>query len=155
MRAIIVAALSAMLVAALGSTLTELGPWYHSLREPSWKPPDVAFGVIWTTIFTLAAISGVLAWRNAHTLSGRQWIIGLFAANGFLNVLWSLLFFKLHRPDIALAEVGLLWLSIFALIVALFRRSALASLLLVPYLVWVSIAALLNYDVVKLNGPFA
>jgi benzodiazapine receptor len=154
-RPILVAALAAIAVAATGTTLTELGPWYHSLREPAWKPPDAAFGAIWTAIFALAAISGVLAWRNARTKSGRQWIIGLFAANGFLNVLWSLLFFKLHRPDIAIVEVGLLWLSILALIVTLFRRSALASALMVPYLVWVSIAALLNYDVVVLNGPFS
>ena len=153
-RAIVVAALAASAVAATGTTLTDLGPWYQHLREPAWKPPDAAFGVIWTTIFALAAISGVLAWRGAKTTSGRQWIIGLFAANGFLNVLWSLMFFKLHRPDIALAEVGLLWLSILALIITLFRQSVWASLLLIPYLAWVSTAALLNYDVVVLNGPF-
>lgn len=153
-RAIAVAAGAAILVAAVGGTLTELGPWYHSLREPSWKPPDAAFGVIWTTIFSLAAISGVLGWRAEPNAARRQWILGLFAINGFLNVVWSLVFFKLHRPDFALIEVGALWLSILALIVFLARRSALASLLLVPYLGWVSLAALLNYDVVVLNGPF-
>ncbi|MBS0279401.1 MAG: tryptophan-rich sensory protein [Proteobacteria bacterium] len=153
-RPILVAALAAIVVAATGTTLTDLGPWYQSLREPAWKPPDAAFGAIWTTIFALAAISGVLAWRNAKTLSGRQWIVGLFAVNGFLNVVWSLIFFKLQRPDLALAEVGLLWISILALIVALFRKSVWASVLLLPYLAWVSTAALLNYDVVVLNGPF-
>ena len=154
-RAILVAAVAALAVAAIGGTLTDLGPWYQSLREPAWKPPDAAFGAIWTTIFALAALSGVLAWRSDRTSAGRQWTIGLFATNGFLNVLWSLVFFRLHRPDFALVEVGALWLSIFVLIVFLFRKSVWASVLLVPYLVWVSTAAALNYDVVRLNGPFA
>jgi len=153
--AVIVAALAAIAVAAIGGTLTDLGPWYQSLREPAWKPPDAAFGPIWTTIFALAAAAGVLAWKQERTASGRQWIVGLFAVNGFLNILWSLIFFDLHRPDLALVEVGALWLSILVLIILLFRRSVLASLLLVPYLIWVSVASLLNFDVVVLNGPFA
>ncbi len=82
-------------------------------------------------------------------------MLGLFAANGFLNILWSLVFFKLHRPDFALVEVAALWLSILVLGVFLYRRAPLAGLLMVPYLVWVSIAAALNYQVVVLNGPFA
>ncbi len=80
--------------------------------------------------------------------------MGLFAVNGFLNVFWSLLFFKLRRPDLALYENAIFWLSIVVLIVFLARRSVLASALLAPYLVWVSIAAVLNYEVVVLNGPF-
>ena len=154
-RAVIVAAAAGIVVAATGMTLTDLGPWYQGLREPSWKPPDAAFGVIWTAIFALAAAAGVVAWRRARTSSGRQWILALFAINGFLNVLWSLIFFKLRRPDYAMVEVAFLWASILSLIIALYRRSALASGLLVPYLVWVSIAAALNYEVVALNGPFA
>jgi len=153
-RAVIVAAAAGIVVAATGMTLTDLGPWYQGLREPSWKPPDAAFGVIWTAIFALAAAAGVVAWRRARTSSGRQWILALFAINGFLNVLWSLIFFKLRRPDYAMVEVAFLWASILSLIIALYRRSALASGLLVPYLVWVSIAAALNYEVVALNGPF-
>jgi len=154
-RAILVAAGAGVVVAGTGMTLTDLGPWYQGLREPSWKPPDAAFGVIWTAIFALAAAAGVVAWRRARTSSGRQWIVALFAINGFLNVLWSLIFFKLRRPDYAMVEVAFLWASILSLIIALYRRSALASGLLVPYLVWVSIAAALNYEVVALNGPFA
>jgi tryptophan-rich sensory protein len=152
--AVIVAALAAIVLAAIGGTLTDLGPWYQSLREPAWKPPDAAFGPIWTTIFALAAAAGVLAWKQERTGRGRQWIVGLFAANGLFNILWSLIFFDLHRPDLALVEVGALWLSILALIVVLYRRSRLAGLLLVPYLAWVTVASVLNFDVVALNGPF-
>ncbi len=153
-QAVATSACAAIAVAAVGSTLTDLGPWYQSLREPSWKPPDAAFGLIWTTIFALAAASGVLAWRADRSVRGRQWILGLFAGNGFLNVLWSLVFFKLQRPDFALVEVGALWLSILALILFLLRRTVLGSVLLLPYLAWVSAAAVLNYQVVLLNGPF-
>ncbi len=151
---IVVAALAAVAVAATGTTLTDLGPWYQGLREPRWKPPDAAFGIIWTTIFAFTAASGVVAWQHARTYSGRQWIVAFFALNGFLNVLWSLIFFKLRRPDLAMVEVGFLWVSILSLMVVLLRRSLVASGLLAPYLVWVSIAAALNYEVVILNGPF-
>jgi benzodiazapine receptor len=154
-EAIGTAACAAIAVAAIGSTLTDLGPWYQSLKEPSWKPPDAAFGIIWTVIFSIAAASGVISWRADRSLRGRQWILGLFAANGFLNLLWSLVFFKLKRPDYALVEVGALWLSILVLVIFLYRRSIVASVLLLPYLVWVGLAALLNYEVVVLNGPFS
>jgi len=153
-RAVAVAALAALCVALLGGAMTQVGPWYHHLAKPAWTPPDVAFGVIWTVIFAFAAASGSLAWLGAKTLATRETIIGLFAANGFFNVFWSLLFFTLHRPDWALWESLGLWLSVAALVVVLMRVSRLAGLLTVPYLVWVSIAVLLNADVVRLNGRF-
>ena len=78
----------------------------------------------------------------------------LFGFNAFTNVLWSLLFFRLRRPDWALAEVSFLWLSILLLIVYLGRFSPRSGWLLAPYLAWVSFAAVLNLAVVRLNGPF-
>ena len=148
------AALATILVSAVGATLTDLGPWYQSLKEPSWRPPDQAFGLIWTVIFSLAALSAIYSWRDTTSLERRRFIAIMFAANGFLNVVWSLVFFKLRRPDFSLVEVGALWLSLVVLIIATARESWRASILLVPYLIWVSIAAVLNYDVVRLNGPF-
>ncbi|MCZ8253827.1 MAG: tryptophan-rich sensory protein [Hylemonella sp.] len=141
--------------AGIGRALTDIGPWYYSLKLPEWKPPDAAFGVIWSTIFTLCAISGWLAWQAAATAPLRRRVAWLFGLNAFLNVLWSLLYFRLQRPDWALYEVGLLWLSILALIVGLWRLSRWASLLLLPYAVWVAVAAALNLATVRLNGPFA
>ncbi|MBP7659032.1 MAG: tryptophan-rich sensory protein [Burkholderiaceae bacterium] len=149
-----IAAASAVAVAMLGALMTDLGPWYAALRQPAWKPPDWVFGPVWTTIFSLAAIAGVNGWRRAPDRESRERMLLLFAANAFLNVLWSLLFFRLHRPDWALAEVPLLWLSVLALIVVLARFARPAAWLLVPYLVWVTIAALLNWQTVRLNGPF-
>ena len=140
--------------AGIGAALTDLGPWYFALKQPGWKPPDAAFGVIWTTIFTLCAISGWLAWQAASTPAWRRRVAWLFGVNALLNILWSALYFKLQRPDLALFEVVFLWLSIVALIVGLWRLSRWASLLLVTYVLWVSIAAVLNLETVLLNGPF-
>ena len=154
LRPVLIAAAAAIVVAVLGGTITDLGPWYESLRKPDWQPPGPAFGIIWTTIYSLTAIAAVLAWRRAPAGQERESLVGLFALNGFLNILWSLLFFRLQRPDWALVEVALLWLSIVALIVFTARHSRLSGMLLTPYLVWVSIATMLNLEIVRLNGPF-
>ncbi|MBI1250419.1 MAG: tryptophan-rich sensory protein [Alphaproteobacteria bacterium] len=153
-RPIAAAAGAASLVAVLGATVTDLGPWYQSLEKPSWQPPDQAFGLIWTIVFALTAAAGVIAWRRAPKGAAREWLLGLFALNGFLNVLWSLLFFRLQRPDWALIEIAPFWLSILALILACARHARVSVILLAPYLIWVSIAAVLNFDVVRLNAPF-
>jgi benzodiazapine receptor len=153
-KPVLVAAAAALFVAVLGALMTDLGPWYAGLRQPPWKPPDWAFGPVWTTIFALAAAAGVIGWRHAPSRASRELLLVLFALNGFLNVFWSLLFFRLHRPDWALLEVPFLWLSVLALIVVLARYARVAAWLLAPYLVWVTIAAALNWQTVRLNGPF-
>jgi tryptophan-rich sensory protein len=148
---VVLAALAAILVAVLGLLATDLDGWYRALVKPAWQPPDWLFGPAWTLIFALAAIAGVRAWRGAPDSAARNRILSLFAINAFLNVFWSLLFFRLHRPDWALAEVVLLWLSIVALIVGLRPLSRAAAWLLLPYLAWVSFAAILNAAIVRLN----
>jgi tryptophan-rich sensory protein len=153
-KPIAAASAAAAAVAILGGTMTDLGPWYHSLRQPSWKPPDFAFGPAWTLIFALIAISGSTVWTELRDLSGRGWLLSLFAINGTLNILWSMLFFRIQRPDWALIEVGFLWLSIIILIAAVARSSMKAGALLLPYLAWVTFAAALNFEVVRLNAPF-
>ena len=153
-RALLLAFVLSYATAGIGAALSELGPWYFALKHPPWKPPDAAFGAIWSTIFTLCAISAWLAWQAADTLALRRRVLYLFGVNAVLNVLWSALYFKLQRPDWALFEVVFLWLSILALVMGLWRMSRWASLLLVTYWVWVSIAAVLNVQTVMLNGPF-
>jgi len=153
-KAALAGAGAALAVAVIGALMTDLGPWYASLRQPAWKPSDALFGPAWTLIFALAALAGVRAWLHAPDRSARDLIVIAFLANGFLNVLWSLLFFRLQRPDWALFEVVFLWLSIALLIVVVRRHSRLSAWLLVPYLIWVSFAAALNWAVVELNRPF-
>ncbi len=154
-KPVAVAAAAAVAVAALGALSTDLGDWYYALEQPAWKPPDWAFGPAWTVIFSLAAIAGVWAWRDAPTRAEREWLLALFALNGFLNVLWSLLYFRLRRPDWALVEVVFLWLSVLLLVVVLGRYSRRAAAMLLPYLAWVACAGALNAATVRLNGPFA
>lgn len=151
---VVVAAFAALGVAALGGTITDIGPWYDGLRKPDWTPPPIAFPIVWTAIFALAAVAGVAAWRAAPTARQSDTVIGLFALNGFLNVLWSLLFFRLQRPDWALVGLLLLEASVVALIVYCGRFSRLAAVSLVPYLIWVAIAGWLNWQVVQFNPPF-
>jgi len=149
-----VATISALCIAALGATVTDVGPWYQALAKPAWNLPDVVFPIGWTAIYALITVAGITAWRAARTSAQAEWVVGLFALNGFLNISWSILFFRFQRPDWAFVEVTLLWLSILVLIVYCGRFSRSAALLLVPYLAWVSFAAALNWAVVQLNAPF-
>lgn len=144
-----------LLVASVGSSLTEIGPWYLALKQPSWKPPDFAFGIIWSAIFTLCAFSGWFAWQVSKTSTQKFRVAFLFALNGLLNILWSWLYFNQHRPDWAMTELYFLWASVLLLIIGLWRMSRISSALLVPYLVWVTTAGFLNAATIELNGPFA
>lgn len=141
----------AIFLGAAGGLLTDIGPWYKGLKRPRLNPPDWLFGPAWTIILGLAAWSAATAWTAATSDGQRQLVVGLFAANALFHFLWSPLFFKLQRPDWALIEVALLWGSIVALVVALAPISSSATLMLVPYLAWVSFAAWLNWQIVRLN----
>jgi translocator protein len=152
---LIIAGAGATIVAVAGGLLTEVGSWYRGLKSPSWKPPDWAFGPVWTVILSLCAYAVSVAWRDAPSETMRSGIIAMFAINAVLHVAWSLLFFKLKRPDWSLIEVAALWLSVLAPVIAFSTYSSLAALLLAPYLVWVAVAAYLNYEMVRLNRPFA
>lgn len=153
-RSLVLALVVSYAVAGIGGALTDLGPWYQALKQPDWKPHDMWFGPIWTTIFTLAAISGWLAWHSAPTARQRRRVVMLFALNAALNIGWSALFFAMHRPDWSMVEWGFLWLSVASLVVGLWPISRTAALLNLPYWVWVSIAGVLNWANVVLNGPF-
>ena len=150
-----ISAFAAIVIAVLGATITDIGPWYHGLAQPRWAPPDAVYGVAWTAIYACTALAGVTGWLSMPNWREREWLLGMFALNGFLNILWSLLFFRLHRPDWAVFEALALWLSVAALIVIIWRRSIVGAVLLLPYLLWVTFAAYLNMTIVHLNGPFS
>jgi translocator protein len=144
-----------LLVLSIGASFTDLGPWYQALKQPSWKPPDAAFGIIWSAIFSLCAFSGWGAWQVSKTPAQKFRIAALFALNGLLNILWSWLYFNQHRPDWAMTELYFLWASVMLLIMGLWRLSKKSSVMLLPYLVWVTTAGFLNAATIELNGPFA
>lgn len=127
------------------------GAWYAALRKPPWTPPNWAFPVVWSILFCAIAVSGWLVWEAAGAAAWPA--IAVFAAHLVVNAAWSWLFFGLRRLDLAMADVALLWAMIAALIALFAPISALAALLLAPYLLWVSIAALLNWRMIALNGP--
>jgi tryptophan-rich sensory protein len=152
--AIFTAALAAIAVASAGAAVTDLGPWYQGLKQPPWKLPDIAFGPVWTLIFALCALAGYESWRRAPNRETWGLVLGLFTANAFFNVAWSVLFFQLQRPDWSLFGIVPLWLSIAALILVCRRFAPRAAWMLAPYIVWVTFAGVLNAEVVRLNGPF-
>ena len=152
--AIVTAGLCTIAVLGAGGLLTEMSPWYANLHKPRWQPPGWVFAPAWTLIGVLAATAAVCAWQAAGNTSERVTVITLFAIIGMLNVGWSLLFFKLRRPDWALLEVAALWLAIVALIGGLTPLSFAAGALLAPYLAWVSFASVLNRKIVQMNQPF-
>jgi translocator protein len=119
------------------------------------EPAELGLWACMTAILGLAAWSGVLAWANASSPTEQVRILVLFGINVLLHMLWSPLFFNLRRPDWALIEVPFLWLSIVALMLGLAPLSSATVWLLVPYLLWVTFAALLNLTIVRMNGPFS
>lgn len=148
---LLIALAGAFLVAGIGGALTDTGPWFRALNKPAWQPPDIVFGPVWTTLYALIASSAALAWCDARSSGERMTLVGLFVLNGVLNACWSLLFFHLQRPVWALAEIAILWLATAVLIAVLWRFSRRASLLLVPYLAWISFASALNSEIVRFN----
>lgn len=144
----------AIVLLVAGGLATPIGSWYHALRKPAWQPPNWLFGPAWTVILGLAAWSAAIAWRAAPDESARHAVIILFAVNAICHFAWSPLFFALRRPDWALVEVVFLWGSLVALIVGLWPISPFAALLILPYFLWVSFAAMLNLTIVRLNRPF-
>lgn len=139
--------------AGLGSLLTvpQIPGWYASLEKPAWQPPNWLFSPVWTTLFAMMAVAVWLVWRNAP----REKLglpLALFGVQLLLNIAWSALFFALRSPALALLEICLLWLAILATLIAFARVHRGAGLLLVPYLLWVSFAAILNLELWRLNG---
>jgi translocator protein len=152
--AMAIAAAGLVVTAAGGALVTQLGPWYYGLRQPSWKPPDWLFGPAWTTIFLFQAWAFVLAWEQLPQAWDRVWLMALFALTGGLNLLWSYLFFRRRRPDLALVEVFPFFGSIALLAVVTGRLDHRAGWAFAPYLVWVCFATALNIAIVRLNAPF-
>jgi translocator protein len=139
--------------AGLGSLLTtpSLGSWYATLQKPAWTPPNWIFGPMWSALYLAMAIAAWLVWRAAG-FSGFKPVLSLFAVQLALNVCWSAIFFTLHRPGLAFAEIVLLWLMILLTVVAFRPLSRTAAWLMAPYLVWVGFAAALNFAIWRLNA---
>jgi translocator protein len=124
--------------------------FYKLLTQPNWAPPPEVFGPVWMVLYALMGIAAWLVWRSGGFRENRQALI-LFLVQLAVNALWSWLFFVWHRGGLALADVLVLWILIVATLVSFWRVRSLAGALLIPYLLWVSFASLLNYSLWQLN----
>jgi tryptophan-rich sensory protein len=124
------------------------GSWYETLQKPTWNPPNWVFGPVWTILYIGIAIAGWRVWCETGRFVSA---LALWIGQLVLNACWSMLFFGLHRPDIALVDIILLLALIVAFIVKARRHSTLASWLFVPYFAWVAFAAALNFAIWQLN----
>lgn len=138
-------------VGGLGSLATQssLLTWYAELQKPPLNPPNWVFAPVWTTLYVLMAFAGWRIWKINSSVKNR--LRFLFSAQLVLNGIWSFLFFKLRSPLIALIDILVLWGFVFILIKNLWKWDKQSSLLLIPYLLWLSFALYLNAALYWLN----
>jgi tryptophan-rich sensory protein len=139
-----------LLVAIAASTgmLFKPGPFYEALAKPSWTPPDAWFPPVWTVLYILIAIAGWIVWR-AQGLGPALWI---WIVQLVLNGLWSWLMFGRKQIDLALIDMAALWIMVLAFIIVAWPVRRSASVLFVPYFLWISYAGALNFALWRLNG---
>jgi tryptophan-rich sensory protein len=137
----------------IGSQFTALSvaTWYPTLEKPWFTPPGSVISVVWIILYALMGLSIFLIWQNGLASKSSKAAIGVFAIQLLANILWSYAFFGLQSPLIALAVISLLWLLILQCIIRFWYIRRSSAMLLVPYILWVSFAAILNYDIWRLN----
>jgi tryptophan-rich sensory protein len=131
-------------------TTPSIGGWYAGLVKAPLNPPNWIFGPVWTLLFALMGIAAFLVWEKRKE-RGVKTALAVFALQLALNVLWSVLFFGAHAPGAAFVDIIALWLAILWTIIAFWKVTRPAAWLLLPYVLWVSFAAYLNYSVMILN----
>lgn len=141
--------LALVAVAAAFGALYRPGPWYEGLERPPLSPPNWIFGPVWTMLYIGIAVA---AWRIWRSRPPTKHPLVFWGIQLVLNALWSLLFFGLHRPGLALVDIGVLWVVIVITTRLFFRQDRLAGWLFVPYVAWVSFATYLNAGFVWLNN---
>ena len=135
----------------LGSLLTRpaLTTWYEGLSKPNWTPPNWLFAPVWTILYVAMGVAAWLVWRRGSltTVPMRLFLLQLL-----LNVAWSAVFFRFRSPGWAFLEIVALWCAILFTAIAFGRAAPVAGWLMIPYLVWVSYAAALNFAIWRLNS---
>jgi len=126
--------------------------WYDSLKKPFFSPPNWIFGPVWTILYTLMGISAYLVWRQGIHNSQVKTALIIFGVQLFLNAIWSPIFFGLRALFFALVVIIILWIAILLTILSFLKISKIAAVLLIPYILWVSLATILNYSLWVLNS---
>ena len=125
--------------------------WYAHINKPGFTPPNWIFGPVWITLYVLMGISLFLVWNADINTKAKQTALVLFFIQLILNTLWSYFFFYLQSPLYGLIEIVTLLIFIIFTMLKFFPIRSLAGLLLVPYVLWVGFAAVLNYSIWQLN----
>jgi benzodiazapine receptor len=148
---LIISILICLLAGFIGSFFTTpaITTWYTTLQKPSFAPPNWVFFPVWTSLFIMMGISLFLIWKKEDKKV--KTALYIFAAQLVLNAFWSVAFFGLKSPLMGLIEIIILWIAILATILSFNKISRTASYLLIPYILWVSFAAILNFSIWKLN----
>jgi translocator protein len=136
-------------VPALVGRWFQPGAWYATLEQPAWAPPNWVFGPVWTALYLSMGLAAWLVWRQRGLDRAAH---GIYLVQLTLNAMWSWIFFGLQSPGLAFAEILLLWMAIVATVTLFWRVRPLAGGLLLPYLGWVSFAAVLNGTIWRLNA---
>lgn len=132
-------------------TFSSIENWYVYLNKPALNPPSWVFSPVWTVLYILMGIGLFLVWKRGFDRKDIKIAMSVFGVQLVLNTLWSIIFFGTRNPGLAFVDILLLWVSILITTVLFFRISKIAAWLLVPYIVWVSFAAYLNYGIWILN----
>lgn len=126
--------------------------WFDALAKPSWNPPDAVFGPVWTILYLLMGISIWTVWYDKYVGISKRPAIVVFVLQLALNFVWSIIFFRFQSPFVALIDILLLLFMIISTMILFARHSKIASNLLIPYLLWVTFATALNFQIWWLNG---
>jgi len=132
-------------------TISAIPTWYLYLNKPGFSPPNWVFGPVWSFLYLLMGVSLFLIWNKKVKFTHLKLPLSLFISQLLFNFLWSFLFFELHSPLLGLIDIIVLWILIISTIVMFHKISKQAAYLLVPYLLWVSFAAILNISILFLN----
>lgn len=145
--------LISQLAGVVGSFFTApaISTWYSTLNKPSFNPPSWVFGPAWITLYTLMGIASYLIWQKRGDNSLVKTALIIFFIHLVFNALWSVIFFGLHSPMWAFVEILFLWAMILLLIIIFYKIDRRAAYLLVPYILWVSFASILNFSIWRLN----
>jgi benzodiazapine receptor len=138
----------------LGSlaTRSSIPTWYAGLTKPPFNPPNQIFAPVWTILYVLMGVSAFIIWRRGLQDRHVKVALSIFAVQLVLNVLWSVLFFGLRFPFPAFTEIIILWIAILFTILSFRKISLTAAMLMIPYFLWVSFAAILNFSLWRLNS---
>lgn len=150
----IISIIICQLAGLIGSIFTSqsIPTWYASLKKPAFNPPNWLFGPVWTALFLLMGIALFLVWQKGIGFPQVKIALIVFGIQLIFNILWSILFFGLRSPITGFIEIIILWILILLTILVFYPISKTASLLLLPYLLWVSFASILNFSLWRLNG---